>query len=124
MLLSAGEEVIANMSTTSTPDFFITNLDPAQDYSATVYSFNSKGWSKIITPVIFRTQLAPGLKEQRRSTGPTDSDKNGAGPWLYILLAAGSTLIIAGAVGAIVFAIRRFRVGTKTCIKYYINNLT
>lgn len=113
MLLSSGEDVIANMSTSSTPDFFITNLDPAQDYSATVYSFNSKGWSKIITPVIFRTQLAPGLKEQRRSTGPTD-DKNGAGPWLYILLAAGSTLIIAGAIGAIVFAIRRFRVGTKT----------
>ncbi|XP_044263990.1 nephrin-like [Tribolium madens] len=110
MLLSSGEEVIANMSTSTTPDFIVTNLEAAQDYSATVYSFNSKGWSKTLTPVVFRTLPAPGLKEQRRSTGPTDGDKSGTGPWLYILLAAGSTLIVAGAIGAIIFVVKKFRV--------------
>lgn len=95
---------------TSTPDFIITNLEAAQEYSATVYSFNSKGWSKTLTPVVFRTLPAPGLKEQRRSTGPSDGDKSGTGPWLYILLAAGSTLIVAGAIGAIIFVVKKFRV--------------
>ncbi|CAG9812932.1 unnamed protein product [Phaedon cochleariae] len=50
------------------------------------------------------------LKEQRRSTEPTDILKPGTGPWLYILLAAGSTLIVAAAIGAIILAVRRFRV--------------
>lgn len=39
-----------------------------------------------------------------------DNEKSDGGPWLYILLAGGSTLIVAGTLAAIVFAIRRFQV--------------
>jgi hypothetical protein len=127
MLLSSGDEVIANMSTSSVPDFTVTNLDAAQDYSATVYSFNSKGWAKTLSPIVFRTLPAPGLKEQRRSTGPSDGEKSGTGPWLYILLAAGSTLIVAGAIGAIIIVVKRFRVRVGTryfkTVKMCLNNV-
>ncbi|XP_074032136.1 nephrin isoform X2 [Leptinotarsa decemlineata] len=110
LLLSSGTTLIANVSTSSSPDFNISNLNPSQEYSAKINSVNSKGGSKFTLPLLFRTLPAPGLKEQRRSTEPTDIMKTGTGPWLYILLAAGSTLIVAGAVGAIIFAVRRFRV--------------
>lgn len=109
--MSSGDNILANMSATGSPDFYIPNLDAAQDYSTTIYSFNAKGWSKSSQPLVFHTLPAPGLKEQRRSTAdPSENGKIGGGPWLYILLAAGSTLIVAGAVGAIIFAIRRFKV--------------
>ena len=121
MELSSGEEIVANMSST-TPDFIVTNLEAAQDYSAIVYSENSKGRSKILSPLAFRTQPAPGLKEQRRSTGPTEGEKSGTGPWLYILLAAGSTLIVAGAIGAIIVVVKRFRVGFIVINVHHILN--
>ncbi|KAJ8942333.1 hypothetical protein NQ318_005325, partial [Aromia moschata] len=109
LVLNSGETAISNISAAS-PDFFIPNLEPSQDYSATIYSLNAKGSSKHAQPVLIHTLPAPGLKEQRRSTEPTETTRGSTGPWLYILLAAGSTLIVAGAVGAIVFAVRRFRV--------------
>lgn len=42
LVVYAGEELIANLSH-SVPEFSITNLEPAQEYNATVYSFNAKG---------------------------------------------------------------------------------
>ncbi|KAG5875971.1 hypothetical protein JTB14_016998 [Gonioctena quinquepunctata] len=110
MVLNSGDKVIANITGSSSPDFNISNLNPSQEYSATIHSMNSRGFSNYTLPLLFRTLPAPGLKEQRRSTEPTDILKTGTGPWLYILLAAGSTLIVAGAVGTIIFAVRRFRV--------------
>lgn len=108
LLLNSGDELIANLSA-NVPEFLISSLDPAQEYTAVIFSYNAKGWSKSSTPVPLRTLPAPGLKEQRRSTGPATEEK-GNGPWLYILLAAGSTLIVAAAIGAIIFAVRRFKV--------------
>uniref|UniRef100_A0AAR5QDA0 Nephrin n=1 Tax=Dendroctonus ponderosae TaxID=77166 RepID=A0AAR5QDA0_DENPD len=113
LVLFSGELSVANISALSSPEFYIPNLEPAQEYYASIYSFNSKGSSKNTQPIILRTLPAPGLKELRRSTEPTDSPKTGiSGPWLYILLAAGSTFIVAAAIGLIVFVIRRFKVET------------
>ncbi|KAJ8965938.1 hypothetical protein NQ317_009711 [Molorchus minor] len=118
-VINYGETTIANVSAAS-PDFFIPNLEPSQEYAATIYAVNAKGSSKkcsadnytYVTRSSFENfnTLNLGLKEQRRSTEPTDTIKGSTGPWLYILLAAGSTLIVAAAVGAIIFAVRRFRV--------------
>ncbi|CAH0551270.1 unnamed protein product [Brassicogethes aeneus] len=110
LVLSMGENVISNMSSSTIPEFYIPNLEATQDYSTMVSSFNLKGFSKPTMPLVFHTLPAPGLKEQRRSTEPSESKVGSTGPWLYILLAAGSTLIVAAAIGAIIFAIRRFRV--------------
>ncbi|XP_050295636.1 nephrin-like [Anthonomus grandis grandis] len=113
LVLHSGEQSVANISALSSPEFYIPNLEPAQEYYASIYSFNSKGPSKYSEPIVIRTLPAPGLKELRRSTEPTDSPETGiSGPWLYILLAAGSTLIVAGAVGFIVLAVKRFKVET------------
>ncbi|XP_065167575.1 nephrin-like isoform X3 [Atheta coriaria] len=110
LLVTAADALIANLSA-SAPEFLISNLEPAQDYIATIYSINAKGWSKASNPLSVRTLPAPGLKE-RRYTGPVGEDKSsgGGGPWLYIVLAAGATLIVAGAIGAIIIAVRRFKV--------------
>ncbi|KAJ8925637.1 hypothetical protein NQ315_009482, partial [Exocentrus adspersus] len=110
LVLNLGETTVADLPPTTSPEFFIPSLEPSQDYTATIYSINGKGSSKNAQPLVIRTLPAPGLKEQRRSTEPTDTTRSRTGPWLYILLAAGSTLIIAGAVGAIIFAVRRIRV--------------
>ncbi|XP_017783993.1 PREDICTED: hemicentin-1-like [Nicrophorus vespilloides] len=115
LLVKSGDGLMANLSA-NVPEFLVSNLEPAQDYAVTIFSINAKGWSKGSSPIVVRTLPAPGLKEQRRSTGPGmggGDDRIGGGfngPWLYILLAAGSTLIVAAAVGAIVFVIRRFKV--------------
>ncbi|KAF7279021.1 hypothetical protein GWI33_007662 [Rhynchophorus ferrugineus] len=111
LILYSGEDAIANMSSSGIPEFSIQNLEPVQDYYVSIYSFNSKGQSKPTPPLIIRTLPAPGLKELRRSTEPNEITKSGvSGPWLYILLAAGSTLIVAAALGLIIFAVRRFKV--------------
>ncbi|XP_030768255.1 uncharacterized protein LOC115891825, partial [Sitophilus oryzae] len=69
--------------------------------------------SKLAPPLTIRTLPAPGLKELRRSTEPSESTKSTlSGPWLYILLAAGSTLIVAAALGLIIFVVKRFKVET------------
>lgn len=183
LVLFSGELSVANISALSSPEFYIPNLEPAQEYDASIYSFNSKGlyefiffamlfscarfsivtallagtyrnwrstgkecnsisacmfkllpfknalwiiylwnidtlWStgssKYTSPIRLKTLPAPGLKELRRSTEPTENTKlTLSGPWFYILLAAGSTLIVAAAVGLIVFAVRRFKVRIK-----------
>ncbi|XP_044747222.1 nephrin-like isoform X3 [Coccinella septempunctata] len=110
MNLSLGDNPVANMSSFTGPDFHITNLEPDKEYAITVSSYNSKGWSKPSDPINFRTLPAPGLNEQRRLMDPNGEGQNRSGPWLYITLAAGSTLIIAGTVVVIVFAVKRFRV--------------
>ncbi|CAH1960871.1 unnamed protein product, partial [Acanthoscelides obtectus] len=111
LMLNSGETPIGNFSSSTSPDFNISNLEASQDYSATIYSMNSKGASNTAQPIVFRTLPAPGLREQRRSTEPTsESVRSPTGPWLYILLAAGSTFIVAAAIGAIIFAVRKFRV--------------
>ncbi|XP_066155870.1 nephrin-like isoform X1 [Euwallacea fornicatus] len=113
LVLFSGELSVANISSLSSPEFYIPNLEPAQEYYCTIYSFNSKGSSKYTAPTFLRTLPAPGLKELRRSTEPTENSKPTlSGPWLYILLAAGSTFIVAAAVGLIVFAVRKFKVDT------------
>ncbi|KAK9886628.1 hypothetical protein WA026_017551 [Henosepilachna vigintioctopunctata] len=116
MVLTSSDTLVANMSSTTLPDFRLTNLEPAQEYSITVSSFNSKGWSKNGDSIIFRTLPAPGLNEQRRLMEASRGEHNRTGPWLYITLAAGSTLIIAGTVGVIIFAVRRFRNENETKI--------
>ncbi|KAF2890838.1 hypothetical protein ILUMI_15335 [Ignelater luminosus] len=108
LLIMAADNLTANLSA-SVPEFQVTNLDASTDYSATVFSVNAKGWSKGSVPILIKTLPAPGLKELRRSTGPSSEEKM-EGPWLYILLAAGSTLIFAATIGAIIFAVRRFKV--------------
>ncbi|KAL1512669.1 hypothetical protein ABEB36_002226 [Hypothenemus hampei] len=111
LVLFSGELSVANISSLGGPEFYIPNLEPAQEYYASIYSFNSKGASKETTPLVVRTLPAPGLKELRRSTEPTESPStNLSGPILYILLASGSTFIVAATVGLIIFAIRRFKV--------------
>lgn len=107
LLLNSGDELIANQSS-NVPEFAIENLDSAQEYTAIIYSYNAKGWSKASAPFSLKTLPTPGLN-QRRSTGPVVEEK-GNGPWLYILLAAGSTLIVAAAIGAIIFIVRRIKV--------------
>ncbi|XP_060522794.1 nephrin-like [Cylas formicarius] len=115
LMLYAGDLAVANISALATPEFYIPNLEPAQEYYASIYSFNSKGSSKYPNSLQIRTLPAPGLKELRRSTEPSESPTKAiSGPWLYIMLAAGSTLIVAAAVGLIIFAIRRFRVESPT----------
>nr|CAI5870529.1 unnamed protein product [Callosobruchus analis] len=95
LMLNSGETPIGNLTSSSSPDFNVSNLEASQDYSATIYSINSKGTSNIAQPIVFRTLPAPGLREQRRSTEPTsESVRSPTGPWLYILLAAGSTWIV------------------------------
>ncbi|GJQ76782.1 hypothetical protein Trydic_g15622 [Trypoxylus dichotomus] len=108
LVLNYGDNLLANLSGPA-PEFTINNLEASQDYTAEIYSINVKGLSKSSTILQFRTLPAPGLNEQRRSTGPNIEEKSAAS-WLYILLAAGSTLIVAAAIGTIVFAIRRFKV--------------
>lgn len=108
-------QLVANMSSATAPEFRIANLDPVLDYSVAVSSFNSKGWSKVLSPINFKTLPAPGLNEQRRFTEPTSDEQKEApeanpGPWLYIPLAGGATLIVAAALGIIIFFIKRFRV--------------
>ncbi|XP_030753320.1 nephrin-like [Sitophilus oryzae] len=113
LILYAGDAAIANMSSSGVPEFAIQNLEAAQEYYASIYSFNSKGASKLAPPLTIRTLPAPGLKELRRSTEPSESTKSTlSGPWLYILLAAGSTLIVAAALGLIIFVVKRFKVET------------
>lgn len=110
MQINYGDTVIANLSAL-TPEFNVTNLEPSTDYAAIVYSVNTKGRSKGSESVLIRTLPAAGLKEQRRITELASAEGGkGRGPWLYILLAAGSTLIVAAAIGAIIFAIRKFRI--------------
>lgn len=108
LLIMAADNLTANLSA-SVPEFQVPNLDASTDFSATVFSVNAKGWSKGSVPIVIKTLPAPGLKELRRSTGPSSEEKM-EGPWLYILLAAGSTLIFAATIGAIIFAVRRFKV--------------
>ncbi|CAH1128367.1 unnamed protein product [Ceutorhynchus assimilis] len=113
LVLYSGDLPVANISALTSPEFYIPSLEPAQEYYATIYSINSKGSSKFTSPILMRTLPAPGLKELRRSTEPTEKPKIGiSGPWLYILLAGGSTFIVAAAVALVVFAVRRFRVDT------------
>lgn len=108
-MVSYGDTVISNLSAT-VPDFLVTNLDPSLEYTAIAYSTNAKGWSKSSEVLPLRTTPTGGLKEQRRITENSALEGKGHGPWLYIILAAGSTLIVAAAVGAIIFAIRKFRI--------------
>nr|XP_022909798.1 nephrin-like [Onthophagus taurus] len=108
MQLNFSDNIIANQSG-NTPEFPINSLEPSQEYTATVYAINIKGTSKGPTILQFKTLQAPGLKEPRRSVSPGIEEK-ATGPWLYIVLAAGSTLIVAAAIGAIIFAVKRFRV--------------
>ncbi|CAH1181158.1 unnamed protein product [Phyllotreta striolata] len=111
LTLLSGDVIIANLSSQLASDFNISNLEATHDYLATIYAVNAKGPSKQSVPLAIRTLPAPSLKEQRRSTGPTDGAlKASTGPLMYILLAAGSTLIIAAAVGVIIFAVRKFKV--------------
>ncbi|XP_056636468.1 hemicentin-2-like [Diorhabda sublineata] len=111
LTLTSGDTFIANLSALASPDFNISNLEADRDYTATIHSINTKGPSKNTVPLVLKTLPAPGLREQRRSTEPNDSAlKSTTGPWLYILLAAASTFIIAAAIGAILFAVRRFKV--------------
>lgn len=92
------------------PEFLVTNLDSSEEYTATVYAYKYPMWSKPSDPITLRTLPAASLREQRRITETGSSESKGQGPWLYILLAAGSTLIVAAAVGVIVFAVRKFRI--------------
>ncbi|KAK4884831.1 hypothetical protein RN001_001102 [Aquatica leii] len=108
LVITAAENLTANLSST-VPEFQITNLDATTDYTALAYSVNAKGWSKASNTIFMKTLPSPGLKELRRSTGPSTEEKVD-GPWLYILLAAGSTLIVAGAIGVIIFAVKRFKI--------------
>ncbi|KAK5648284.1 hypothetical protein RI129_003176 [Pyrocoelia pectoralis] len=108
LLISAAENLTANLSS-SVPEFQISNLDATTEYIATAHSINAKGWSKASNSILIKTLPSPGLKELRRSTGPSNEEKV-EGPWLYILLAAGSTLIVAGAIGVIIFAVKRIKV--------------
>lgn len=101
--------MISNLSAT-TPEFLVTNLEPTLEYTAIAYSMNAKGRSKSSDTLHLRTSTTGGLKEQRRITENSALEGKGHGPWLYIILAAGSTLIVAAAVGAIIFAIRKFRI--------------
>lgn len=111
MIVSTIEGVVSNNISSLAPEFVVSNLDPSQEYTAVAYSYNAKGFSKPSDPITLRTLPAASLREQRRitETGIVTENK-GHGPWLYILLAAGSTLIVAAAIGAIVFAVRKFRV--------------
>lgn len=128
LILSLGDAVIANFSS-SEPVFNVTNLEPSQEYKGRVFSVNPKGRSKSDEIVSIRTLPAPGLKEQRRITEQYGKssiscrffwltarfdclgmDNKVHGPWLYILLAAGSTLIIAAAIGGIILAVRKFKI--------------
>jgi len=43
LVLFSGELSVANISALSSPEFYIPNLEPAQEYDASIYSFNSKG---------------------------------------------------------------------------------
>ncbi|XP_031347369.1 nephrin-like [Photinus pyralis] len=108
LLVSVAENLTANLSS-SVPEFQISNLDATTEYIATAYSVNAKGWSKASNSILIKTLPSPGLKELRRSTGPSNEEK-AEGPWLYILLAAGSTLIVAGAIGVIIFAVKRIKI--------------
>lgn len=110
MVLNYGDNLLANLSG-AIPEFSLNNLESAQEYTVEVYSINVKGLSKTSSLLQFRTLPAPGLKEQRRSTGPNIEEKV-TGSWLYILLAACSTLIVAAAIGTILLAIRRFKVNS------------
>lgn len=108
--ISLGEKIISNISS-SNPEFNVTDLDPSTDYTAIAFSVNAKGWSKASEVVPLRTLPVGGLKEQRRTTDQAVTEnRTGHGPWLYILLAAGSTLIVAATIGAIIVAIRKFRI--------------
>lgn len=107
LVLNSGDDLVANQ-TSSAPDFTVESLESAQEYSAIMYSYNAKGWSKASAPYVLKTLPTPGMN-QRRSTGPVAEEKSN-GPWLYILLAAGSTLIVAAAIGAIIVVVRRFKV--------------
>lgn len=109
LVVNTADSVLTNISSMS-PEFVVANLDPSQEYTAVAYSFNAKGWSKPSEPITLRTLPAASLREQRRITETGSGESKGHGPWLYILLAAGSTLIVAAAIGAIVFAVRKFRV--------------
>lgn len=108
-MVNTADGTVTNISSTAA-EFLVTNLDPSQEYTAIAYSYNAKGWSKPSDPLTLRTLPAASLREQRRITETGTGESRGHGPWLYILLAAGSTLIVAGAIGAIVFAVRKFRV--------------
>lgn len=132
IVVNLGQAIIANLSST-VPEFLIGNLEPAQEYTLTIFSINAKGWSKGSSPITLRTLPSPSLKEQRRSTGPTtlstsDNDRTGslstalgahvggglmsgsliAQPWLYILLAGGVTLLAAAAIGTLVLVVKRW----------------
>lgn len=85
-------------------------MDSSQEYTAIAYAHNGKGWSKPSDAITLRTLPAASLREQRRITETGNGESKGHGPWLYILLAAGSTLIVAAAVGVIVFAVKKFKV--------------
>lgn len=60
LVLNSGEATVANISSASSPEFYIPNLEPSQNYSATIYSINGKGSSKNAQPVVIHTLPAPG----------------------------------------------------------------
>ncbi|XP_018327739.1 nephrin-like [Agrilus planipennis] len=108
MLVKVGDTEITNITSAST-DFEVGNLDAATEYTFVVFALNAKGWSKSGSTLMARTLAAPGLKELRRSTVQSKETKL-KGPWMYILLAGGSTLIVAGSIAIIIFVVRRFKV--------------